>query len=142
MTEKDSWAFAAGDDIVPGRVVHTLLGGGNAYEAYLAFDEDLYAAVVVKIIRPAQVESSSALRGIRREAEMLDRLSHPVIVRSFDALLDGPRPHLVLEHLEGPRLSRLLRKHGPLPPEQLLPLTLSCAPPCTICLAAASSTWT
>ena len=124
MTQKESWAFAAGDEIVPGRIVHKLLGGGSSYEAYLAFDEDLYTAVAVKIIRPDQVESRSALRGIRREAEMLGRLNHPVIVRAFDATLDGPRPHLVLEHLEGPRLSRLLRKHGPLPPEQLLPLTL------------------
>jgi len=124
LTQKESWAFAAGDEIVPGRIVHKLLGGGSSYEAYLAFDEDLYTAVAVKIIRPDQVESRSALRGIRREAEMLGRLNHPVIVRAFDATLDGPRPHLVLEHLEGPRLSRLLRKHGPLPPEQLLPLTL------------------
>lgn len=124
MSGKDSWAFAAGDEIVPGRVVHKLLGGGNSYEAYLAFDEDLYSAVVVKVIRPGQVADRSALRGIVREAEMLDRLNHPVIVRSFAATLDGPRPHLVLEHLEGPRLSRLLRKYGPLPLEQLLPLTL------------------
>jgi len=124
LSLKESWEFAAGDEIVPGRIVHKLLGGGSSYEAYLVFDEDLYTAVVVKIIRPDQVEERSALRGIRREAEMLDRLNHPVIVRGFDATLDGPRPHLVLEHLEGPRLSRLLRKHGPLPPEQLLPLTL------------------
>jgi len=104
--------------------VHKLLGGGSSYEAYLVFDEELYTAVVVKVIRPDQVEDRGALRGIRREAEMLGRLNHPVIVRAFDATLDGPRPHLVLEHLEGPRLSRLLRKHGPLSPEQLLPLTL------------------
>ncbi len=39
-------------------------------------------------------------------------------------MLDGPRPHLVLEHLEGPRLSTLVREYGPLPPEQLLPLAL------------------
>ena len=53
---------------------------------------------------------------------MLERLNHPVLVRSFDADLSGPRPHVVLEHLEGPRLSTLLRKYGPLPLEQLLPL--------------------
>jgi hypothetical protein len=35
------------------------------------------------------------------------------MVRGFDAVLDGPRPHLVLEHLEGPRLSRVIRKQGP-----------------------------
>jgi eukaryotic-like serine/threonine-protein kinase len=46
------------------------------------------------------------------------------VLRSFGSDLDGPRPHVVLEHLEGPRLSTLLRKYGPLPAEQLLPLGL------------------
>lgn len=124
MSNEDSWSFAAGDEIVPGRVIHRLLGGGRSYEAYLAFDTGLYSAVVVKVLRPGLVEDERALRGLRREVEMLELLNHPVVVRSFGATLDGPRPHVVLEHLEGPRLSRLLRKHGPLPPEQLLPLTL------------------
>lgn len=120
----DSWALSAGDDIVPGRVAHRLLGGGRSYEAYLAFDDDLYSAVVVKVLRPGLVSDPTALRHLRREAEMLARLNHPVVVRCFGAALDGPRPHLVLEHLEGPRLSRLLRRHGPLPLESLLPLAL------------------
>ncbi|MGH8892373.1 MAG: serine/threonine-protein kinase [Actinomycetes bacterium] len=124
MSSSDSWAFAAGDEIVPGRVVHRLLGGGRSYEAYLAFDEGLYSAVVVKVLRPGLVADAKALRGLRREVEMLGRLNHPVVVRSFGATLDGPRPQVVLEHLEGPRLSRLLRKYGPLPLEQLLPLAL------------------
>ena len=50
-----------------------------------------------------------------------------MILRGFDATLDGPRPHLVLEHLEGPRLSSLVRRYGPLPPEQLIPLGVQLA---------------
>jgi serine/threonine protein kinase len=56
--------------------------------------------------------------------EVLGRLSHPVIVRAFDAVTDGPRPHVVLEFLDGPRLSTLLRRYGVVP-EQLLPLALA-----------------
>jgi len=44
-------------------------------------------------------------------------------VRAFDAVLDGERPHLVLEYLDGPRLSTLLRRYGVVV-EQLLPLVL------------------
>jgi serine/threonine protein kinase len=55
---------------------------------------------------------------------MLERLQHPVLVRSFGAVLEGPRPHVVLEHLDGPRLSTLIRKYGPAAREQLLPLGL------------------
>jgi len=123
----DSWELAAGDELVPGRTVHRLLGGGRSHEAYLAFDDHLYSAVVLKVLRPGLVADARALRQLRREAAMLDRLNHPVILRSFGAQLEGDRPHLVLEHLEGPRLSRLLRKHGPLPLELLLPLALELA---------------
>ncbi len=35
-------------------------------------------------------------------------------------MVDGPKPHLVLEHLEGPTLRSLIR-HGPVTAEQLLP---------------------
>jgi serine/threonine protein kinase len=42
-------------------------------------------------------------------------------------VLGGDRPHLVLENLDGPRLSSLVRRHGPMPPQQLLPLGLELA---------------
>jgi serine/threonine protein kinase len=99
-----------------------LLGGGLRYEAYLAWDDHLQSLVVAKLVRPELVEDAHTLAGLASEVEMLARLQHPVIVRGFDAQLAGPRPHVVLEHLEGPRLSSLLRRYGPLPHEQLLPL--------------------
>lgn len=100
-----------------------LLGGGRRYEAYLAWDDDLYALVAVKVLRPDRVDDGATLAGLRGEARVLDGLSHPVIVRSFAAATDGPRPHIVLEFLEGPRLSTLLRRYGVVA-EQLLPLAL------------------
>jgi serine/threonine protein kinase len=63
-----------------------------------------------------------AWEAIAAEADALERLQHPVIVRSFGAALSGERPHLVLEFLDGPRLSTLVRKFGPLAAEQLVPL--------------------
>ncbi len=91
---------------------------------YLAWDERLRSLVVLRIVRPGLVGDSRTLEGLASEAEMLDRLRHPVLVCSFAAELEGPRPHIVLEHLEGPRLSTLLRKYGPRPVEQLVPLAL------------------
>ena len=58
---------------------------------------------------------------------MLQRLAHPVVVRSFGAVTDGKFPHLVLEHLDGPTLDELLAREGPLALEQLLPLALHVA---------------
>jgi len=124
MSDEHRWRLEEGDEIAPGRFALTKLGGGFRYEAYLTWDETLYSIVVVKVVRPHLVENERALRGLNTEYEMLRRLSHPVILRAFDAVLDGPRPHLVLEHLEGPRLSTLIRKYDRLPLEQLLPLAL------------------
>ena len=123
MTDR-SWHLAEGDEIAPGLLAMSRLGGGRAYEAYLAWSERLHAHVVVKVVRPDQLDDASTLRGLDREVRMLAALDHPVVVRSFGADVTGPRPHLVLEHLDGPRLSSLLRRHGPLPLEQLLPLVL------------------
>lgn len=119
-----SWAFAEEDEIVPGRYAVDLLGGGERSEAWLAWDERLHTLVVAKLLRPDQVSDSHARRGLEREASALAALSHPSIVRCFDAVLDGPHPHLVLESLDGPRLSTLLRRFGPLAPEQLVPLAI------------------
>lgn len=121
------WELSQGDEIVPGLTAMRLLGGGSAYEAYLAFDEHLHTAVVAKLVRPDQVEDASTLRGLEREVDMLGRLNHPVIVRGFRADLGGDRPHVVIENLDGPRLSSLIRRHGPLPLQQLLPLGIELA---------------
>lgn len=120
----EAWGFEEGDEIARRLLAVRLLGGGERYETYLAWDEHLLALVVVKVVRPHLVEDGHALRGLAAEAALVERLRHPVIVRGFGAVLDGPRPHLRLEHLEGPRLSRVIRKQGALEPEQLLPLGL------------------
>jgi serine/threonine protein kinase len=123
-TVHSRWKFREEDEIVPGLSALTLLGGGLRYEAYLAWDERLRALVVAKVVRPDLVEDESTLGGLRREIEILDRLNHPIVVRSFGGEAAGPRPHVVLEHLEGLRLSSLHRKHGPLLLEQLVALAI------------------
>lgn len=122
-----SWLFHEGFEIAPGRSVLRALGGGSRYEALLVWDAHLHAIVVAKVLRPDQAESDRALRDLRREAEAVERLAHPVIVRGFGAVLEGPYPHLLLEHLEGPTLRRLIKRSGPLPIQQLLPLALQIA---------------
>jgi serine/threonine protein kinase len=122
----ESWRFAEQAEIVPGRRAVRLLGGGLRYEAYLAWDDRLRALVVVKVLRPDQVCDAAALHGLRGEAALLGRLAHPLLVRGFGAELEGERPHVVLEFIEGPRLSTLNRRYG-LSLEQVLPLGLNLA---------------
>ena len=83
--------------------------------------------MVAKVLRPAHLGDEDALRGLRHEAQALRALAHPAVVRGFDAVLDGPRPHLLLEHLEGRTLRSLIRRGGALAAEQALPLALHLA---------------
>ena len=124
---RDSWKFNQGDSITTDLTAMKFLGGGAAYEAYLAFDDITYAPVVVKVVRPGQVDNESTLRGLAREVDTLSSINHPVVVRGLRAEVDGERPHVVLEQLDGPRLSTLIRRYGPLPEQQYLPLAIEMA---------------
>ncbi|MBE2319241.1 serine/threonine protein kinase [Solirubrobacter sp. CPCC 204708] len=139
---RPTWGFDEGDEIAPGRTVLRRIGGGRRYEALLVWDEHRLAVLVAKVLRPDQATAPVALHDLRREADLLQRLGHPVIVRGFGAVLDPPRgggarphepagrgpfPHLVLEHLDGPTLDELLKDGQTLALEQLLPLGLHMA---------------
>ena len=127
MSEHASWEFEEGEELQPGRVVLRTIGGGNQYEVCLVWDERLYALAVAKVLRPDPAGEEKARRDLELEAEALAALAHPMLVRSFDAVLGGPRPHLLIEHLEGPSLRRLIRRDGAIPLQQLLPLAVNVA---------------
>ena len=122
MSEHASWGFEEGAEIASGRVVIKTIGGGNRYEVCLVWDEALFSLGVAKLLRPDQAEDEKALRDLAREVEVLESLAHPVLVRGFGAVLGGPHPHVLIEHLEGPSLRRLIKRDGALGLEQVLPL--------------------
>ena len=126
-TRDDGWNLAEGELLAPGLSALRRLGGGSAYEAWLCFDEVTWSPVVVKALRPSQVEDDSSLRGLRREVLALSTVNHPVVVRALRDGQDGPRPHVVLEHVDGPRLSSLVRRYGRLQEQQYLPLAIDVA---------------
>jgi eukaryotic-like serine/threonine-protein kinase len=127
MGDYASWELGEGDELIAGRTVVKAIGGGNRYEVFLVWDAELFSLAVAKVLRPDQADSERALRELGEEARVLELLAHPVLIRSFDAVLDGPRPQVLIEHLEGPSLRRLLKRGGPLELDQLLPLALHVA---------------
>jgi len=125
--DKASWNLEAGAQIAEGRSILKRLSGGNRYEVFLTWDDRLFAITVTKILRPDQAGDAHALDELRREVEVLQSLAHPCLVRCFDAVLDGAYPHVMLEHLEGPTLRRLIKQQTTIPLDQLLPLALHVA---------------
>lgn len=125
MTDRPSWGLGEGDTIGAGRTIVRALGGGKRTEVFLATDDALRTPVVVKVLRPEQ--SDVARRALAKEAELVETLKHPVFPRLLEAAIDADPPHIVLENVEGPRLSTLARKHGALDLEQLVSLALQLA---------------
>jgi len=121
---RPTWGFDEGDELAHGRTVLRRLGGGRRYETLLVWDEHRLAVLVAKVLRPDCASDPQALRELAHEAVLLERLAHPVVVRSFGSVPDGRFPHLVLEHLEGPTLDELIAREGALALEQVLPLAL------------------
>lgn len=127
MGDYASWELGEGDELLPGRTVVKAIGGGSRYEVFLVWDDELFSLAVAKVLRPDQAGDDRALRELAEEARVLASLAHPVLIRGFGAVLDGPRPQLLIEHLEGPSLRRLLKAGGALELQQLLPLALHVA---------------
>jgi serine/threonine protein kinase len=124
---REAWGFEEGDAIADDLTALRLLGGGTRYEAYLAFDARLHHVVVVKVLRPDRREEGGALGGLRGEADVLRSVNHPAIARLLGEDLEGERPFIELEFVEGPRLSTLIRRFGPLETEQAAPLAVEVA---------------
>lgn len=127
MKKKDTWGVAPGDALTPDLTAVRLLGGGSSYEAWLAFDDVTLSPVVVKMLRPGRADDDADRRALRREADALAAANHPVVVRGLRFDDEGPRPYLVLEQADGPRLSTLVRRYGPLQPQQYVPLAVDLA---------------
>ena len=112
MSEYASWEFEEGEEIAPGRVVLKTIGGGNRYEVCLVWDESLFALAVAKVLRPDQARRRRRCATSARGRGARARWRTRSLVRSFDAVLDGPHPHVLIEHLEGPSLRRLIKRDG------------------------------
>jgi serine/threonine protein kinase len=116
-----------GSNIAPGRAVLRRLAGGGDYEVYLVWDDHLCAPAAAKVIRPDRLDSDGPRRRLAREADLLSSLLHPALPRCFDADVDGPTPHILLELIEGPAINSLVRRHGALDTVQVVSLGVQIA---------------
>ncbi len=95
------------------RIVRAI-GHGAFSDVYLADDPD-GRQVVLKCPHEALLGDVSAFDRFRREIEIVRRLDHPGIQRSYDAGEDRSRPYVVMEYVEGETLRARLRRLGRLP---------------------------
>ncbi len=85
-----------------------MLGRGGMGEVWLAEDVRLGRAFALKFLADALVGSAEALGRMHREYEVLEKLTHPHIVRVFDLDQDkdSGRWYLRMEYVEGEDLGK------------------------------------
>lgn len=113
------------NDVVAGR--YTLvreIGRGGMGSVWLARDEVLGRSVALKRIGLLPGVTTPDLERAEREARLAAQLSHPHVVAVFNLLVDPEaQVHwLVMEHVDGTNLARLVRDEGPLSPDDAAPL--------------------
>ncbi len=94
-----------------------LIGEGSMGRVYRAFDPAAQRVVAIKTLKPEHLAAEGAekeLERFRREAQSAARLVHANIVTIFDVGDD----YFVMELLEGTTLQALIKKQGPLEPDQ------------------------
>lgn len=96
-----------GELLVPGYEIVEHLHQSNNFDVYDVFSEERACTCVAKAPRGDLVESAKVGRGLIREGRLLQKLTHPHLVRSYETIKE-PYPVLILETLTGETLAHLI----------------------------------
>ncbi|MEY3210587.1 MAG: hypothetical protein RIT28_1068 [Pseudomonadota bacterium] len=98
------------------------LGEGTFGQVYVArlSDGAISRTVVLKVLKASWGEDQEVLRRARDEASLLARLNHDTIVRVEALTTWRGQLAVVMEHIQGLTLDRVLRESGPLPTAAVL----------------------
>lgn len=96
------------------------LGTGGMGTVWLAMDAMLDREIAVKELRIAdgigERDRAELVARVMREAEVTARLRHPAIVAVHNVLVEGGKPWIVMERLQGRNLGEEITARGPMPP--------------------------
>ena len=107
-------------------IVNHIARGGMA-QVYLARDLLLDRPVALKALFPELSVDQSFVERFRREAKAAANLTHPNIVSIYDWGQGANTYFIVMEYVDGPTLSAMLRENGPLVPEHAASIAASVA---------------
>lgn len=112
--------------ILAGRYrVGALIGHGGMSDVYVGTDTQLDRQVAIKLLKPQLAADSAFRMRFHQEAQSAARMTHPTIVRVFDAgedTVEDATGHevqlafIIMEYVEG-RLLKDLIQSGPLEPQ-------------------------
>src|SRR6266478_5836678 len=96
-------------------MIEEKIGQGGMGTVYKGRDPSTDQIVAIKVM-PAGVMADAELRArFAKECQIARKLNHPHIVRVLDFGLDGNRPFMVMEHVDGETAAERLEREGRLP---------------------------
>jgi serine/threonine protein kinase len=125
---KERYESRIGSTLADRYEITGLMGVGGMGAVFRARQAPLSREVALKIIGSHLTDHPQALDRFRREAEIVAGLSHPNVVTVYDfgQTPDGEQ-YLAMELLEGETLAERIRRTGPLPWGDTLPIVRSVA---------------
>lgn len=100
-----------------------LIGMGGFGVVYRARHVVLDNVVAVKLMRPSVARARPALlRLLTEEARLAARITHPNVVRVHDVEVANGHTYVVMEYVDGPDLSVLIKRRGALQPKMVVRL--------------------
>lgn len=121
--DEGAFCYRCGELIAGSYSLREVIGVGGMGVVYAAVQRSLDRIVALKVPRPELVDDPRVRHRLRTEAVVSSRIDHRNAVRVLDYGDHEDAPYLVMEHVAGPRLSRVLTEHTRLPVELALGLT-------------------
>lgn len=91
------------------------IGAGGMGQVFKATHRRMDRLVALKVMSTASMNNADAVKRFEREVRAAAKLAHPNIVHAYDAGSQDGVHYLVMELVNGPDLSSLLKSQGKLP---------------------------
>jgi serine/threonine protein kinase len=103
--------LSTGTLIAPGYELIAHLSRGRRLDVYDAWERRRGTRCVIKALRPERLDDPDARERLLEEGRLLQRLSHPHLVRGYETLT-APEPLVVMETLGGQTLGHMIETEG------------------------------
>ena len=106
------------------------LGHGATSTVFLALDPDTMQRVAIKLFNLDVLLDNDRAKAFRKlllsEASLAGKLSHPHIVKIYDAVMDGDVNYIVMEYFEGESLEKMAEVDHLLPLSSISEIIYKC----------------